>query len=255
MPVPPRLPPGSPVWADLLSSDPDRAVAFYGRVFGWTAVQLGPKVGGYINFIKHHEVVAGLLANSGHSPDLWTVYLSSDDVDDTAATVLANEGRVYVHDSAGDLGRMVVFSDPDGALVGAWQAGTHRGYGLTGESGTPVWHELHTTNYEGALKFYRGVFDWQPQVLSDSPDFRMSTIGTAALVVAGVFDASDYIRDGEESRWMIYFGVTDVDETSTLITMLGGTMLDDPADSPFGRLAHAADPTGALFTIVEVGPN
>jgi predicted enzyme related to lactoylglutathione lyase len=49
--------------------------------------------------------------------------------------------------------------------------------------------------------------------------------------------------------------VTDVDETSTLITMLGGAVLDDPVDSPFGRLAHAADPTGALFTIIEVGPN
>jgi predicted enzyme related to lactoylglutathione lyase len=239
MPVPPRLPQGSPVWADLLSSDPDRAVAFYGRVFGWTAVQLGPQAGGYINFLKHHEVVAGLLANTGHSPDLWTVYLSTDDADDTAATVLANGGRVYVHDTAGDLGRMVVFGAPDGELLGAWQAGTHRGYGLTGETGTPVWHELHTAHYEAALEFYRSVFDWEPQVLSDSPDFRMSTIGTPSGMVAGVF----------------YFGVTDVDETSTLITMLGGAVLDDPVDSPFGRLAHAADPSGALFTIIEVGPN
>jgi predicted enzyme related to lactoylglutathione lyase len=54
--------------------------------------------------------------------------------------------------------------------------------------------------------------------------------------------------------WLLYFGVTDTDESAERITHLGGTLLDEPTDSDFGRLVHATDPTGALFTIIQVTP-
>jgi uncharacterized protein len=37
----------------------------------------------------------------------------------------------------------------------------------------------------------------------------------------------------------------------TKITSLGGSVIMGPDDTPFGRLAQAADPTGAVFKIIQ----
>ena len=50
MPTVSDIPIGAPCWIDLFTSDPDRAVAFYGELFGWTAASAGEEYGGYINF-------------------------------------------------------------------------------------------------------------------------------------------------------------------------------------------------------------
>ena len=49
----------------------------------------------------------------------------------------------------------------------------------------------------------------------------------------------------------MYFGVEDVDAALSTVTRLGGTVLDGPMDSPFGRLATVADPQGASFQIIQ----
>ena len=43
---------GAPCWVDLLTADPERAKAFYGELFGWTAEAAGEEFGGYITFSK-----------------------------------------------------------------------------------------------------------------------------------------------------------------------------------------------------------
>jgi predicted enzyme related to lactoylglutathione lyase len=251
MPTPLRFP-GSPIWTDLLSSDPDRAADFYGQLFGWTSLRSSPEYGGYTNFYKHRQRVAGMVSNTSTTPDGWTVYLATQDADDTAASVLANEGRVIKHSRIADAGTVVLFVDPTGAVAGAWQPSGHPGYDLASESGTAVWHELHTRDYRASLRFYGNVFDWSPTPLGDTDEFRMSTVGAPSQALAAVYDAT-YLSEDDPSRWMVYFGVADPDETSELIRRLGGMMLDEITDSPYGRLGHAADPTGALFTIIEVG--
>jgi len=81
----PTLVAGAPCWNDLYSSDPDRAADFYGALFGWTAMDPGPEYGGYRIFQKDGKVVAGIMKNDGEQgvPDMWTVYLMTDDADRT----------------------------------------------------------------------------------------------------------------------------------------------------------------------------
>ena len=45
--------------------DPDRTIAFYEALFGWTAEVGGPEYGGYINFTKDGAAVAGAMASDG----------------------------------------------------------------------------------------------------------------------------------------------------------------------------------------------
>ena len=42
-----NVPHGAPCWIDLMSSDTDKSVAFYGALFGWTADEPNEEFGGY----------------------------------------------------------------------------------------------------------------------------------------------------------------------------------------------------------------
>ena len=47
----------------------------------------------------------------------------------------------------------------------------------------------------------------------------------------------------------MFFRVADVDSALEGIARLGGRVLRAAADTPFGRLAEAADPMGARFNL------
>lgn len=84
-------------------------------------------------------------------------------------------------------------------------------------------------------------------------DFRMSTFSAGGDPLAGIFDATGYLAAGQTAHWMPYFGVEDADAAASVVTGLGGTQLDPVTDSPFGRMTHLEDATGAPLTIIQVG--
>ncbi|HLM65099.1 MAG TPA: VOC family protein [Acidimicrobiales bacterium] len=253
MPQRDSAPVGAPCWIDLLTSDPDAARAFYSDIFGWTAEDAGEEYGGYVNFAKGGLPVAGCMRNDGTTgaPDAWTVYLASEDAKATTDAAVAHGGQVLLPAmDVKDLGVMAMVADPGGAAVGVWQPGTHTGFRVLGEPGTPNWFELHTRDYDAAVAFYRDVFAWDTHVSSDVPTFRYTTLGEGDGQLAGVMDASAFLPEGVPAHWSVYVGVEDADATLARIGQLGGSTVQPAEDTPFGRLAQAADPTGALFKLV-----
>ena len=253
MPKPTTFPKGAPIWVDLMTSDPDAATSFYGDVFGWTTEGPNEEFGGYINFSKDGDRVAGGMRNDGTAgtPDVWSVYLAVDDAAKTVDEATARGSQVIVPAMAvGDLGTMAVVTDPGGAAIGLWQPGEHTGFGRLAEHGAPGWFELHTRAYDDAVKFYGDVFDWDVHVASDEPGFRYTTFGKDEEGKAGIMDGSGHLAEGEPSHWRVYFTSDDVDATLARITELGGTVVQGPDDTPYGRLAVATDPTGARFALV-----
>jgi predicted enzyme related to lactoylglutathione lyase len=187
-------------------------------------------------------------------PDVWTVYLATEDARKTVDTAAANGGHTIVPAmEVGDLGTMGVVSDPGGAVIGMWQPGLHKGFGILAEPGTPGWFELHTRDYDAAVAFYRDVFRWDTHVASDAPDFRYTTLGEGEGQLAGIMDASAFLPEGVPAHWSIYFAVEDTDAALAKIVSLGGTVLMGAEDTPYGRLATAADPTGAMFKLASGG--
>jgi predicted enzyme related to lactoylglutathione lyase len=245
--------PGAPCWIDLFTSDPDKSRAFYGDLFGWTSEATGEEFGGYINFSKDALRVAGAMRNDGETgqPDGWTVYLGVDDAKATVDAAAANGGQVIVPAmDVGDLGRMAVVVDAGGAAIGVWEPGVHTGFGTAAEPNTPAWFELHTRDYDAAVAFYRTVFQWKTHTAGDTPEFRYTTLGEGDDQVAGIMDATAFLAATDPSAWSIYFRVDDTDAALAKIEELGGSVVTPAEDTPYGRLATAADSTGAHFKLM-----
>ena len=244
----PTLVIGAPCWIDLYSSDTEKAKEFYGQLLGWNAEPPEEGFGGYFVFSKDGKVVAGCMGNTGEEghPDTWTVYLTTDDAERTAADAAAKGGQVILAPmDVATNGRMAMVADPGQAAIGVWQPGTQKGFELTGELGAASWFELHSGAYDKAVPFYRDVFGWDTHVMSDTDEFRYSTLGEGESQLAGIMDDKE-----EPSGWNVYFQVADADAALERAVELGGTIVQPAEDTPYGRLARVADPTGVAFRIV-----
>jgi predicted enzyme related to lactoylglutathione lyase len=243
---------GAPCWIDLSTSDVEKSKAFYGAVFGWTFEDAGPDYGGYVNAAKDGQPVAGLMYNDPqyHSPDGWTTYLHTSDVHATLNAATAAGATVCVPAMViKDKGHMAMFTDPTGAFIGLWQPIGHVGFTVVNEAGAPVYHQLTTRDYGKALDFYREVFGWQIQSVSDTDEFRYSTAIFDGQPLLGVMDGTVDLPEGVPSNWFYFLGADDVDKTVELVKDNGGSVIRPAEDTPYGRLAAVADSTGAGFNL------
>jgi hypothetical protein len=53
------------------------------------------------------------------------------------------------------------------------------------------------------------------------------------------------------SQWAVYFQTDDADKTVARIKELGGSVVEEPHDTPYGRLAIATDPAGGEFRLLQ----
>lgn len=257
MPVIESTPAGSPVWTDLTTTDMARARDFYGQLLGWTFDESSPETyGGYTNVRKNGRLIAGVSPHNpeyGTTPNVWAVYLKSDDIEATAKAVAEAGGTVLVPPMhVSPFGHMAIFMDPAQGVVGAWQPETHEGFGLVAEQGAPCWHELQTRDFAAAKAFFEKTFGWKTAVMSDTAEFRYATLGQGDEARAGLMDASRFLPEGVPSHWVSYWGVIDTDAACEQVKQLGGKVLHEPTDSPYGRMATIADPMGAVCNLISV---
>ena len=84
-------------WNELSTSDPDAAIAFYTKHFGWGQegeMDMG-ELGAY-RFIQRGEVMIGAVMPlmEGMPASIWSYYIGVDDIDRALAAVKANGGTV-----------------------------------------------------------------------------------------------------------------------------------------------------------------
>ena len=241
---------GEPTWLDVSARDLDACVAFYTGLFGWTCERGGEDVGGYSIFFKDGKQVAGAMGlMAPEQPVVWTVYLHVEDADKTMELVEAAGGTVIAPAmDVMDLGRMAVFADSHGAVIGIWQPRLHRGSELTQEEGTPAWAELDTRDQDTALRFYEEVFGLRPH---RNPGYTELYVGDQA--VAGVMDMPPMVPAEVPSYWLPYFAAQDPAAVAQRAADLGGTVV-----VPFVEMENVAfsvvqDPQGATFGLLR-GP-
>jgi predicted enzyme related to lactoylglutathione lyase len=240
---------GTPCWADLGIPDLRRAMDFYTALFGWE-IQEGPaETGRYSTCLVDGSPVAAI--SPSHEEDQasfwWTVYFATDDADASAKRVTEAGGTIVmpVMDVMGQ-GRMVLADDPSGARFGLWQGQAHTGAQIIAERDAMCWTELSTPDSADARRFYQTVLERPVEDLG-VPNFDYATVKADEESVAGIWGVP-----GEAPRWTIYFGVDDADAAVARTTAAGGSLLQEPKDSPYGRFAIIADPAGAVLTVVEV---
>jgi predicted enzyme related to lactoylglutathione lyase len=244
---------GAPCWISLFTTDVASATSFYGDLFGWSVGEPSEEFGGYRMFFRAEEPIAGLMPNDTEQPSLWAVYLATSDIETTVEKAKARGARVVADlMPIADLGTMAELVDPAGAAVGAWQAGTFPGFQTRGAVGAPSWFETLSTSYADSVEFYTDVFGWETHTMSDTPEFRYTTLGRDEQAGAGIMDASGFLGD-QPSRWQFYVQVEDTDETVAKAVASGAELQMPVDDTPYGRLALLQDPHGVLFAVM--GPN
>ena len=253
-------PVGAPTWFDLMSEDPAAAAGFYCGLFGW-AVEAPPEeeFGGYQNFTKNGKRVAGIspVMEDAGPPNVWSVYLHTADAAATAAAVDAAGGSVIVPPMAiGDEGTMLFALDSAGAAIGFWQPGAHLGFTEWGTHGTPYWFECHSKSYAASLDFYRAVTGVRPQEVGTGgdpdavgPDAYAQLMTADGDSYSGIMDSVKLFPSEVPSFWQVYICVDDVAATVDRVAELGGKVLMGGEDTPFGTLASATDPFGAVFAL------
>ncbi|TCK61149.1 VOC family protein [Curtobacterium sp. PhB136] len=110
--------------------------------------------------------------------------------------------------------------------------------------GSPCWSDLGVGDVPAARDFYAGVFGWR---FEDGPPESGGYV-MALLDDRPVAGVGPLMGEGQPVSWTAYLATDDADTTATAVTSAGGTVVTPPFDvMDVGRMAVAADPTGAVF--------
>ena len=196
--------------------------------------------------------VAGLMgfpAGVAAGQSMWLGYILVADVDAMATRVRQAGGTVHrpPNDIPG-VGRFAVVADPQGAVFMLFKGSSVPAPDLAANTpGTIGWHELHTTDWQAALGFYRSLFDWEESYANDmGPMGIYQTFSVAGTWTGGM------MNDGSPApHWLYYITVDDIDGATARVAEAGGAVLHGPHQVPGGNwVVMGKDPQGAEFALV-----
>lgn len=246
---------GTPSWVDLSTTDPDKARAFYGEIFGWNFEENPiPEGGAYVMADLEGASVAGLMQQQPEQaamgiPPMWNSYITVSDLDATTARVAELGGQVMAPPmDVMTAGRMSVIVDPAGAVVCLWEANEHPGAGVVNEANAYAWNEMVSPDVATAATFFEGLLGWTTEVQDMGPMGQYTLFNVGGEPVAGGMAPP---MDGIPPHWGVYFMVADAEATATKAQSLGATVINPVTDTPVGKLGHLADPQGAAFAIMQ----
>ena len=249
---------GTFCWYELMSSDTEAAMTFYGKVMGWGFEKSAalPDVE-YTRLKVGDRPMGGLMAipeaacKEGARP-AWMGYIQVNDVDAFADRITARGGMV--HKAPADIpsiGRFAVMSDPQGAHFVLFKPAA----GPTPEPvpfmtpGHGAWHELHAAEPESAFGFYADMFGW-----TKGEAFDMGPAGTYQLFATGGNSVGGMTKKMDVLPvpfWLYYFAAENIDAAVKRVNGAGGKVLNGPAEVPGGAwIIQCLDPQGAMFAIV-----
>ena len=248
---------GQFVWYELTTPDPDAAIRFYPRFTGWGTQAFDKD---YTMWTTGGVPMAGIFRlneqmKANGVPPNWMPYVEVDNVDATAnkakslgATVVAGP------DDIPGTGRFAVILDPQGATFGIYKSSNQS----NAWDGNPVvnrfsWHELMTTDYNTAAKFYNSLLGWEKISETDMGENAgmYYIFGKNGKMYGGMYNTLKEMA-GMHPFWLVYINVKDVGKAVDIATKAGATVQRPQMDIPGGSIAILGDPQGAGFALHHV---
>jgi len=257
-----EYPPGTPCWVDVSSPDMEASKAFYGGLFGWEAhASPDPAAGGYTFFTLGpaspaeipSRVVAALMPAMGEGqPAAWNTYISVADADAAAKLAAEAGGQALMPPmDVMDQGRLAMFADDQGSVIGAWQPLAFKGAALVNDPGCFAWNELACRDIDKAKRFYGQVFGWGADTSQMGPMIYTEwKLGDRSI--GGMAQMDENWPAEVPPHWMVYFSVDDCDAAAARVAELGGKVSIPPTDIQPGRFSVVNDPHGAVFTLFKM---
>ena len=247
-------------WHELMTTDPDGAVKFYGKLAGWTT-EAHPQDPSYRMWKTPTVTVGGVMklpeeAQKMGSPSHWVPYIEVGDVDGTVQQAASLGGRVYVPGTdIPTMGRFAVLADPQGATFAIYRGNG----GISPETepgmGEFSWHEMIAADLDSAWRFYSALFGWEKR---EALDMGPAGIYQVYRNAGGSRDLGGMYRKPAEMpgppRWLCYINVPSAAKSAEFTKMSGGQVLMGPMEVPGGgHIIGGVDPQGAAFATFE-GP-
>jgi len=271
--------PGVPCWIDTSQPDAEAALPFYSGLFGWEFEDVMPEGtdGQYfVGRIRGGDVAAvASIPEGAPAVAMWNTYIWVDSADETASKVRDAGGAVAMEPfDVLDAGRMAVLTDPDGAMLCAWQPKNHKGATVVNEHGSLNFNNLATRDVDAAKAFYGAVFGWETLALpagvfwtlpgygdhleQRTPGLReqMTQMGAPEGFIDVVAVLNPIASDDSATppSWNVTFAVDDAVAAIGTARQLGGDVLAGPVEAPWTRLAVIKDPQGATFIAAQFVP-
>jgi predicted enzyme related to lactoylglutathione lyase len=253
----PVVPSGLPCWVEHASVDEGRVQEFYAGLFGWDLkVKPDPSTvtGRYTIASLGGISVAGLYRAAAGQPLGWTIHVAVSNAVNTAEWIEHLGGRLTLGPiRIPDRGSIVHALDPTGAPIVFWQPGDSYEF-AAGEPGTLAGADLNTHDGAGSDHFFCKLFNYSNHQLGDTHNLDYAEWRLDHQPVLYRYVMGPEYRADTPPHWMIYFAVDPgrgTDATAGHALMLGGTVVVQPYDTPFGRTAVLADPDGAVFSIID----
>jgi len=113
---------GTVHWSELMTRDVPKALAYYGKICGWTFDMMPMPEGEYHIGMQGGRPTVGIMGMEAMPEDEaphWMTYIAVDDVDKAVAQSRKAGGEVSrdCYDVPG-VGRIAIVADPSGAKVG-----------------------------------------------------------------------------------------------------------------------------------------
>ena len=242
------------VWYELMTTDPAAAQEFYTDIAGWGTAPFDGGPVPYTMWMKGETPVGGVMeipaeARDRGVPPHWLAYVAVDDVDATAARAKKLGAKIIMGpETIGDVGRIVILHDPQGAVIGAFKP-AQEGSPDDSEPGVGdiSWRELGTTDHEAAFEFYSDLFGWEKDQAMDMGEAGVYQMyGRAGRMLGGMYNKG--ADQPFPPNWLYYISIGDLDATVRKVKAKGGKIVVEPMEVPGGsRIAVGLDPQGAAF--------
>lgn len=242
------IPPGTFVWHDLVTENPNASRAFYSGLFGWT-FEAGKGVDPDYTIIRHNGLpIGGIVAPREKTSGQWLSYVVVPDVDRAVEAFRAGGGRVFRGPlkARGDL-RVAAVADGQGAPIGLASGGPK----IDMPTGVPeinrwLWMDYVARDVAPALEFYARVAGLRSEVAETRENVTYYRLANDRPR-AGLF-ATPWPR--ETSLWLPYVRVADAAAAAMRAQELGGTIVVPPSPRiRNGSLAVVLDPGGAPIAL------
>ena len=246
---------GTFVWYELMTTDVDRAVAFYRDVIGWGTQDYAGGGAPYRMWTANGAPQGGVLAmpeevKKSGTPPHWLAYVAVKDVDERTRQAVSLGAKTCAGpQDIPTIGRFSVISDPQGAVIALFKPlGPDMQRPAEPPNGHFSWHELMANDQEAAFRFYSQLFGWEKNGAVESPMGVYQMYGKGERMYGGMMTRpKDFPAP---PHWLYYVKVGDLDAALGRVKQGGGRVMNGPMEVPGGsRVAQCMDPQGAAFAL------